>query len=84
MSTSPLKSLQDAIRIVAGDEERGRNKRFAQKIGRPNANVSNWLLRDKKAPADACPDIEAATNGQITCRDLRPDIFRAPPTEQAA
>jgi DNA-binding transcriptional regulator YdaS (Cro superfamily) len=39
------------------------------------AQISNWLHRDKFVPAQACPHIECLTNGQVTCRELRPDVF---------
>lgn len=36
------------------------------------ARVWNWVNRDKKAPAEVCPDIEALTG--VTCEQLRPGV----------
>lgn len=73
MTPQPLKALKDAIELVVGPD--GKLKDFARKIGREDANVSNWLHRDKKAPIALCGAIERATDGQITKAQLRPDIF---------
>ena len=32
--------------------------------------VHKW----KQVPAERCPAIEQATNGAVTCEDLRPDV----------
>lgn len=34
--------------------------------------VSKWVK--KQVPAERCPEIEKATNGAVTCEDLRPDV----------
>jgi DNA-binding transcriptional regulator YdaS (Cro superfamily) len=36
--------------------------------------VSQWRYGIKQVPAERCPDIEAATQGALTCEDLRPDV----------
>lgn len=36
------------------------------------ARIWNWINRDKKAPAEFCPDIEALTG--VRCEDLSPDV----------
>lgn len=36
------------------------------------AAVGNWKQRG--VPADQCPKIEQATDGQVRCEDLRPDV----------
>lgn len=35
--------------------------------------VNNWIRRGN-VPANYCPSIERATNGAVTCEDLRPDV----------
>ena len=35
--------------------------------------VSNWRARGAVA-VDACPAIERATGGAVTCEELRPDV----------
>jgi DNA-binding transcriptional regulator YdaS (Cro superfamily) len=34
--------------------------------------VSKWVK--KRVPIERCPEIEKATNGAVTCEDLRPDV----------
>lgn len=47
--------------------------------------VSKWVK--KQVPAERCPEIEKATNGAVTCEDLRPDVdwaYLRRPAETAA
>ncbi len=37
-------------------------------------NVWPWFNTDRRLPAEHCPLIERATNGQVRCEDLRPDV----------
>ena len=60
--------LQRACTLVGGQAALGR------KIGRSQSTIWNWLQRG--IPADDCPAIETATDGRVTCHDLRPDVFR--------
>jgi DNA-binding transcriptional regulator YdaS (Cro superfamily) len=47
---------------------------FARQVKRRPQEVWNWINRDKKAPVEACPFIEAACNHpRVTCEKLRPD-----------
>lgn len=46
-----------------------------RKIGQPH--VYKWLNSlnpDRMPPAEYCPSIERATDGQVRCEDLRPDV----------
>lgn len=43
--------------------------------------VSNWRAR-RRVPADQCAAVEQATEGAVTCYELRPDVFPKP-AEQA-
>ena len=36
------------------------------------ARIWNWVNRDKKAPAEFCPDIEDLTG--VRCEELAPDV----------
>ena len=40
-------------------------------------HIYYWLRH--AVPAEYCADIERATHGRVTRRDLRPDIFDEPP-----
>jgi hypothetical protein len=66
-------ALQKAIDLIGGPAAVG--KLFDPQISGPA--VSQW----EKAPANRVLVIEAATNGQVTRHDLRPDIFGPAPGE---
>lgn len=72
--------LQKACRLAGGQAGLGR------KIGKKQSTVWNWLQRG--IPADACPAVENAVEGQVTRYDLRPDVFgeapKAPSQQDAA
>lgn len=38
-------------------------------------NVWVWLNQTGKVPPEYCPAIEKLTKGEITCRQLRPDVY---------
>lgn len=64
-------ALQRACTLVGGQAALGRL------IGRKQSTVWNWLKNG--IPSDECPAVEAATEGQVTRYDLRPDVFGPPP-----
>lgn len=66
-----MQSLERAIGIAGGQSA------LAEKIGKKQAHVAMWLKR-QKVPAEVCADIETATDGAVTCHELRPDVFRTP------
>lgn len=72
-----MQALERAIEIVGGQAA------LAERIGKKQGHVAMWLKRGK-VPAEVCADIEAATNGIVTCHDLRPDVFRTPPSAHEA
>ena len=47
---------------------------LAQALGVSAVVVSLWKTSARPVPAERCPDIEAATNGAVTCEELRPDV----------
>lgn len=53
-------------------EERGRTVRLAKAIGVASAMVSQMALRVRPVSPVAAVDIERATGGQVTRRELRP------------
>lgn len=54
----------------------GGQKALADRIGTTQSQIWYWLERAKKGvPAEYCGPIEQATDGQVTRRDLRPDIY---------
>jgi len=46
---------------------------LAAACGVSKAAVSQWLGQGKPPP-DRCPAIERATEGRVTCEELRPDV----------
>ena len=56
---------------------------FANLVGVTQGRVSHWL-GGKRVPAERCLVIERATQGKVTCAELRPDVFAAPAQEQEA
>lgn len=55
-------------------KKRGASVRLARAIGVAPAVVSQWICGIRPIPAERCPAIEAATDGAVTCEDLRPDV----------
>lgn len=52
----------------------GEQARLARAIGVQQILVSQWSLNKRRVPAEHCPNIEQATNGHVTCEELRPDV----------
>lgn len=72
-----LTTLQAAIQA---DPFEGNQSRFAEAIGTSQQNVSNWLRRGSKLPAEYVLAAEKATG--IDRHTWRPDIY--PAAEKAA
>lgn len=53
----------------------GSQKALADATGVHQSFVSQWLNGDRPVPATKCRAIEAATGGDVTASDLRPDVF---------
>lgn len=47
---------------------------MARLVGVKPPTVHQWVTADRPIPAERCPDIERATNGTVTCEELRPDL----------
>lgn len=47
---------------------------MARQIGVSPVLISQWKLGVRPIPAVRCIDIERATNGVVTCEELRPDL----------
>jgi DNA-binding transcriptional regulator YdaS (Cro superfamily) len=45
---------------------------LAARIGVSKAAISQWL--SGKPPPDRCPALERATDGRVTCEEMRPDV----------
>lgn len=51
----------------------GSQAALAKRLGIVQSAVANWRARSS-VPAEYCPAIEAATDGKVTCEQLRPDV----------
>ncbi len=58
--------LQRVFKIVGG------RAALARHFGILPWAVTKW--ERVQVPAERCPDIEALTNGKVTCEQLRPDV----------
>lgn len=63
-------AIARAISLMGGQSSAARLLKVSQ------VAVWQWIHRIG-VPAERCAHIEAATNGQVTCQELRPDVFRA-------
>jgi len=57
-------------------EKAGGHRKLGDFLGIKRTAIYQWKI----APIKRVPGIEAATNGEITRYDLRPDFFGAPPS----
>lgn len=72
-----MSHIRRAIDILGSQAE------LARACGQPPQAVTRWL-KTELVPAKHCAAIERATAGQVTCRELRPDIFTTTPSQEAA
>ncbi len=59
--------------LKAAEKVIGSQSALARAVGVVPQVVNNWHRRGN-VPADYCPSIERATQGQVTCEQLRPDV----------
>lgn len=71
--TTPVDALKRAVDLAGGQSSLA-SKLPTNSDGNPvsQARVWSWINRDKKAPSELCPDIEAITG--VRCEELRPDV----------
>lgn len=63
-----MSTLNKAISIL------GSATKLANVLGVTTQAVCFWRNGNRQIPAHQCPAIEQATNGLVTCEELRPDI----------
>ncbi len=84
--TNPAQSPQQAA-INLACELVGSQAKLAQALGLNPVSVNLWCMGRRPIPFQWCKGIEAATNGQVTCKDLRPNdwflVWSEPATEKA-
>ncbi len=64
--------------------DRSRTVSLAAAMGNTPAAVRHWANGTRSVPATRCVDIEAATSGQVTRYELRPDVFGEQPQQAQA
>lgn len=64
-----MEHLKRAIAILGGQSA------LARAVNVKQANVWHWLHKSKRVPGEFVLGIEAATNGQVTRYELRPDLY---------
>jgi len=52
----------------------GNQSKLAEKIGISRVTVNQWVTGTNPIPLERCLQVERATNGQVRCEQLRPDI----------
>lgn len=57
-------------------QERGGQTLLAKALGIPPQLMYQWVREVRPVPIERCVDIERATNGAVTRRDLRPDDWQ--------
>lgn len=63
-----LEAIQEACKAVGGQAA------MSRRLGVSSPTVNQWTTGTRQIPAERCPEIEKATNGAVTCEDLRPDV----------
>lgn len=61
---------------IWANEERGRAAWLAGALGVQPPTVSDWCTEKKPVPEKRCVEIEHATHGAVTRKDLRPDDWQ--------
>lgn len=56
------------------DQQRGLATQLGKQIAVNTSLISQWASGVRQIPAERCPEIEKATNGAVTCEELRPDV----------
>lgn len=75
---TPLLAVQAAAELVGGVTI------LARLVGVSGPAVTQWATGLRRVPAERCPLIERATQGQIRCESLRPDVDWSVLRERAA
>ncbi len=68
MTIQTPKALREACNIVGGVTALA----VILKVKPPT--ISQWLNNTRPIPAERCPEIESATDSQVLCEALRPDV----------
>lgn len=64
----------EAIKRAIAHSNVGSQAALAGLMDISQPTVSEWVTGDRPVPAERCPAIERATDGAVTCDELRPDV----------
>ena len=64
------------LKTYIASQPRGAGSDLAAKIDAPRVLLTQWTVGDapRAVPVDRCADIERATEGAVTCEEMRPDV----------
>jgi len=82
MNKQNLRPIDKAVEM-AGGTGRGSKARASRAFGISHSYLCK-ILREGRVPSEQCLAIQNAVNGEVTCHDLRPDIFGPPPIAKAS
>jgi DNA-binding transcriptional regulator YdaS (Cro superfamily) len=63
-----MKNFNNAVEIIGGVAD------TARLLGVTYQAVVFWRDGLRRIPAEVCPVIERATNGEVPCESMRPDV----------
>lgn len=63
-----LELIQKAVASVGG------RANLSRLVGVSPAMIQQWIKGSRPISAERCIDIERATDGVVTCEELRPDL----------
>jgi DNA-binding transcriptional regulator YdaS (Cro superfamily) len=62
--------------LIKASEILGSQAQLAKAIGVTQPTLNQWITGDRPVPIGRCTQIEQATNGEVTRKDLRPDDWQ--------
>lgn len=62
------------MKLIDYVRERGSQTALAQLIGVAPELINQWAHGVRRVPLERCVAIERATDGAVTCEELRPDM----------
>ncbi len=67
-----IESSREALRLAVSICKSQHN--LAKRIGKKQGHIWAWLNKSK-IPSEMCAAVEKATDGKVTKKELRPDVF---------
>lgn len=64
------------MKLIDYTKTRGSQRSLADKLGITPVLISQWANAQRPVPPERCVEIENATAGEVTRKDLRPDDWQ--------